>query len=66
MKFATFVQNDDVKCFHVVIRKTHNLVMMGRIDFEDHVLIKRWQENEKNECDKQDVQGQEKKGNYQK
>ncbi len=41
MKFATFIHNDDVKCFHVVIQRTHKLVVMGRINVEDHALIKR-------------------------
>jgi hypothetical protein len=41
MKSTTFIHNDDVKCFHVVIQGTHKLVVMGRINFEDHVLIKR-------------------------
>ncbi len=42
MKYATFIHNDDMKCFHVVIQRTHKLIMLGRINFEDHVLIKRW------------------------
>jgi hypothetical protein len=41
MKFATFIHNDDVKCFHTVVQGTHKLVMMGHINFEDHALIKR-------------------------
>jgi hypothetical protein len=39
MKSATSIHNDDVKCFHMAIQKTHKLVMMGRINFEDHALI---------------------------
>jgi hypothetical protein len=41
MKFATFIHNDDAKCFHVAIQGTNELVMMGYINFEDHALIKR-------------------------
>ncbi len=41
VKYATFIHNDDVKCFHVVIQRTYKLVMMGCINFEDHALIKR-------------------------
>jgi hypothetical protein len=41
MKFTTFIHNDDVKCFYVVVQGTHKLVMMGRINFKDDVLIKR-------------------------
>jgi hypothetical protein len=41
MKFTLFIHNDDVKCFHVVVQGTHKLVMMGRINFKDHALIKR-------------------------
>ncbi len=47
MKFATFIHHDDVKCLHVDVQGTHKLVVMGHINFEDHVLIKRWRENEK-------------------
>jgi hypothetical protein len=42
MKSTTFIHNDDVKCFHMVVQGTHKLVMMGHINFEDHALIKRW------------------------
>jgi hypothetical protein len=41
MKFVTFIHNDDAKCFHVAIQGTHKLVVMGCINFKDHVLIKR-------------------------
>jgi len=47
MKFMTFIHNDDAKCFHMAIQGTHKLVVMGRINFEDHVLIKKWQVDEK-------------------
>jgi IS4 transposase len=47
MDFVTFIHNDDVKCFHVVVQGTHKLVVIGRINFEDHALIKRRWENEK-------------------
>jgi hypothetical protein len=57
MKFVTFIHNDDVKCFRMVINGTHKLLVMNRIKFKDHSLIKRWQANEKNECDGWDVQG---------
>ncbi len=43
MKYATFIHNDDVRCFHVAIQRTHKLVMMGSINFKDHALInKQW------------------------
>jgi hypothetical protein len=43
MKFAMFIHNDDVKCFHVVIQVTHKLIVMGHINFKDYALIKiRW------------------------
>jgi hypothetical protein len=41
MKYMTFNHNDDVKCFHVVVQGTHDFVMMGQTNFEDHALIKR-------------------------
>jgi hypothetical protein len=47
MKSVTFIHNYDVKCFYVVVQGTHKFVMMGRINFEDHVIIKRWRANEK-------------------
>jgi hypothetical protein len=46
-KFATFIHNDDVKCFHMVIQGAHKLVVMGHINFKDHALIKKWQADEK-------------------
>jgi hypothetical protein len=61
MKFATFIHNDDAKCFHMAIQGTNKLVVMGYINFKDHMLIKtigRW----KNECDMQDVQKMKKMG----
>jgi len=41
MKSTMFIHNDDIKCFHMAIQGTHKLVMMGRIDFENHVLLKK-------------------------
>jgi hypothetical protein len=41
MKYVTFIHNYDVKCFHVAIQGTHQLVAMVCNNFEDHVLIKR-------------------------
>jgi hypothetical protein len=42
MKSMASIHNDDVKCFHVAVQKTHKLVVMGHINLEDHALIKRW------------------------
>jgi hypothetical protein len=61
MKFATFIHNDDAKCFHTVIQGTRKIVMMDHINIKDHALMKDNRQM-KNECDEQDVQGQEKKG----
>ncbi len=36
MKSATFIHNDDVKCFHMVVQGTYKLVVMGHINFKDH------------------------------
>jgi hypothetical protein len=47
MKSATFIHNDDAKCFHVVVQVTRKLVMMGFINFKHHVLIERWQVGKK-------------------
>jgi hypothetical protein len=41
MKYVAFIHNDDVKCFHVAIQGTHKPIVMGRINFENYVLIKR-------------------------
>ncbi len=38
MKSTTFIHNDDLKCFHVVVQGSHKLVLMGHINFEDRVL----------------------------
>jgi hypothetical protein len=43
MKYETFIHNDDVKCFHVDVQGTQKVVVMGRINFEDETLIKKWQ-----------------------
>ncbi len=42
MRYVTSIHNDDMKCFHVAIQEIDKLLMMGRINFEDHALIKRW------------------------
>jgi hypothetical protein len=43
MECEAFIFNDDVECLHMAIQGSHKLVMMGRINFENHALIKRWQ-----------------------
>jgi len=42
VKFVMFIHNDNVKCFHVVVEMTHKFILMGRINFEDYAIIKRW------------------------
>jgi hypothetical protein len=43
MEFEALFFNDEVKCLHVVVQGTHKLVVMGHINYKDHVLIKkRW------------------------
>jgi hypothetical protein len=63
MKYASFIHNDDVKCFHVDVQGSHKLIVMGNINFKDHVLIKRQQVGKK-----MNVTGgmfkDEKKGNH--
>jgi hypothetical protein len=41
MKFTTFIHNDDAKCFHMAVQGANKLVVMGRINFKDHALIKK-------------------------
>jgi hypothetical protein len=41
MKFEVFNHNDDAKCFHVAVHGKQKVVVMGCINFEDQVLIKR-------------------------
>jgi hypothetical protein len=41
MKFEAFIHNDDTKCFHMVVQRTHKFVVMGHISYKDHALIKR-------------------------
>ncbi len=49
MKSVAFIHNDDVKCFHMVVQRTHKLVVMGHINFEDHALIEiQWVGKKKN------------------
>ncbi len=66
MKFVTFIHNDDAKCFHVAIQRTHKLVMMGHINFEDHALIKRWWANEKMNVTSRMFKDEKKQGNRRK
>ncbi len=66
MKFAMFIHNDDVKCFHMVGQGTHKLVMMGYINFEDHALIKRWWADEKMNVTSGMFKDEKKWGNRQK
>jgi hypothetical protein len=66
MKFATFIHNDDVKCLHMVVQGTHKLVMMGRINFKDHVLMKRRWENEKMNVTSEMFKDEKKQGNCRK
>jgi hypothetical protein len=46
----------------MAIQRKHKLVMMGRINFEDHALIKRRQIDEKMNVMGENVQGREKMG----
>ncbi len=48
MKFTTFIHNDDAKCFHMAVQGANKLVVMGRINFKDHALIKKWAEEKMN------------------
>jgi hypothetical protein len=41
MKSEAFIHNDDIKSLHVVVQGTQKMVVMGCINFEDHVLIKK-------------------------
>ncbi len=66
MKSVTFIQNDDAKCFHVAVQGTRKLVVMGRINFEDHALIKRWWEVEKMNVIGGMFKDEKKQRNYQK
>ncbi len=66
MKFVVFIHNDDVKCFHVNVQRTHKLVMMGRVNFEDHALIKRWWAGKKMNTMGGKFKDKKKEGNHQK
>jgi len=66
MKFVTFIHNYDVKCFHVVVQGTHKLVVMGNINFEDHMLIKRRWVDEKMNVTGRMFKDKKKWGNCQK
>jgi len=41
MKFATFIHNDDAKCLHMDVQRSHKFVVMSHINFVDQALIKR-------------------------
>jgi hypothetical protein len=42
MRYEAFIHNDEVTCFHVAIRGTQKMVVMGHNNFKDEALIKRW------------------------
>ncbi len=66
MKSVTFIHNHDHKCFHMAIQGTHKLVVMGRINFKDHALIKRRWANEKMNVTSGMFKDKKKWGNHQK
>jgi hypothetical protein len=66
MKFAMFIHNDDPKCFPHGWQRTHKLVVMGCINFEDHVLNKRQKANEKMNVMGKMFKDKKKQGNHQK
>jgi hypothetical protein len=41
MKSKVLIFNDETKCLHVVVQRTHKLVVMSHINCKDHVLIKK-------------------------
>jgi hypothetical protein len=47
MKFEAFIHNDNAKCFQVVVQRTHKFVVMGHINYKDHVLIAKRQASKK-------------------
>jgi predicted transcriptional regulator with HTH domain len=48
----------------VAVQGTHKLVVMGRINFEDHVLLKKWQVDEKMNVMGEMFKDKKKWGNY--
>ncbi len=42
MRYEVIIHNNDVTCFHVDVKGTQKVVVIGRHNFEDEVLIKRW------------------------
>ncbi len=45
------------------MQRTHKLIVMGRINFEDHALIKRWRANEKMNVMGEMFKDEKKRGN---
>jgi len=66
MKSTTFIHNDDANFFHMGIKRTQKLVVMGYIDFEDHALVKRWRVSEKMNVTGRTLKDEKKYGNHQK
>jgi hypothetical protein len=66
MKFGVFIHNDDAKCFHVAIQRTHKLVVMGHVNFNDHALIKRWWAGKKVNVMSEKFKDKKKRDNHQK
>jgi hypothetical protein len=48
----------------MVVQRTHKLVMMGWINFEDHVLIKIWWANKKMNVTGGMFKDEKKQGNH--
>jgi hypothetical protein len=55
MEFEALILNDEMKCLHGAVQGTHKFIVMGPINYKDHVLIKRWRVGKKNECNRREV-----------
>jgi hypothetical protein len=66
MIFKMLIHNDEVMCFHVVVQRTQKVVVMGRHNFKDEALIRRWQVGQKmNEMGRK-FEEKNKRSNYRK
>jgi len=66
MESKAVIFNDEAKCLHVAIDGTRKFAMMGHINCEDHVSIKRWWTCKKMNAKGKMFKDNKKQGNHQK
>jgi len=66
MESKALIFNDEAKCLHMAVQRTHKLIVMGHINCKDHVLIKRQHVGKKMNAMGRMFKDEKKQGNHQK